>query len=100
MGAWMSRCVEIEFGGKTARFSIPLNEKSETDLAKLYEQLMKTFNIPLDTNITGFVCDTQTEGPICPFRLIGGLRGMYAFQISTLNNEEQSSVTPTMFTNQ
>ncbi len=79
MGSWLSRCVEIEYEGETARFSLPLNDKNETDLAKIYEQLMKTFNIPLNTNITGFICDTQTEGPICPFRLIGGLRGMYTF---------------------
>ena len=89
MGAWLSRSVEIEYEGKNARFSLPLNDKNETDLAKIYEQLMRTFNIPLDTNITGFVCDTQTEGPICPFRLIGGLRGECVLHISGSCSENQ-----------
>ena len=76
MGNLLSRCVEIEYNGKKAKFYLTLNEKNETDLAAIYEKLMRTFRIPFEMNITGFICEPDIGGPICPFRLISGLRGM------------------------
>ena len=75
MGSWFSRCVEFEYNEKSSKFYLTLNENNETNLAAIYEQLMKTFRIPLDTNITGFVCEHHVGGPICSFRLVAGLRG-------------------------
>ena len=77
MGSWLSRCVEFEYNGVKAKFYLTLNEKNETNLAAIYEQLMKTFRISLDMNITGFICEPDVGGPICPFRLLSGLRGIF-----------------------
>jgi hypothetical protein len=84
MGGWFSRCIEFEHNGASSKFYLTLNEHNETNLAALYEQLMKTFHIPLDTNITGFICEHAIGGPICPFRLIAGLRGTIFYLSSHL----------------
>ena len=48
---------------------------TKIDLFAIYKQLMKEFEIPPDTIISGFIIDPELGGPICRFRLFEGLRG-------------------------
>jgi hypothetical protein len=65
--------VEMEYQGKIATLTF---HWSQIDLQAIYRELIRVFNIPDDTMITGFVCDTPSGGLICPFRMLEGLRGM------------------------
>ena len=64
--------IEMEYNGRTIPLSFSWNK---VDLSSVYGQLKKAFDIPDDTMITGFICDTPNGGLICPFRMFEGLRG-------------------------
>ncbi len=62
----------MEYNGKVVPITFTWNK---IDLAAIYFQLMKAFEIPNETPITGFIINPDEGGPICPFRLFEGLRG-------------------------
>jgi hypothetical protein len=83
--------VDVEYNGKT----VPIDFVwTKIDLVAIHVQLSREFEIPQDTIITGFILDADFGGPICPFRLFEGLRGIQLRSLASLPNIQPLLLSP------
>jgi hypothetical protein len=71
----LTKKIVVTHNGKTTEISLneKANQRGQLDFENIYDQLKRTFEIPDDETITGYILNDG--GAICHFDLIKGLRG-------------------------